>query len=104
MEERQFWQPNFYVLHEDWNVWKLQIASVYLNKVNTILHKKKFKLKGNMPECRNINLHNKHITFEMYTKTSLLLFKTEKIEFSALYHIPLQMKHAETWRKETPMT
>jgi len=31
-----------------------------------------------MPECRNINLQNKHITFEMDIKTGLLVFKTEK--------------------------
>jgi hypothetical protein len=42
-----------------------------IKKVKTILHNK-FKLKGNMPECRNINLQNKYITFEIYTKTGLL--------------------------------
>jgi len=49
-----------------------------------------------MLECRNINLENKYITFEMYTKTGLLSLKTEKTEFSALYRIPLQIKHTET--------
>jgi hypothetical protein len=49
-----------------------------------------------MPECRNINLQNKYLTFETYTKTGLLVLKTEKIEFPALYRIPLQIKHIET--------
>lgn len=40
----------------------------------------------------------------MYTKTGLLVLKTEKMELSALYLIPLQIKHTETWSKETPMT
>ena len=76
-----------YVLHEDWNVCKPPIAFVfYLNKVKTILHNK-FKLKGNMPECRNINLQNKYMTFEMYIKTGLLVLKTEKNRvFSIVSH------------------
>lgn len=58
----------------------LQRASVCLNKVKTILYNK-FKPKENMPECRNINLQNKYITFETYTKTGLLVLKTEKKSF-----------------------
>jgi len=40
-----------------------------------------------MPECRNINLQNKYIAFEMYTKTGLLVWKTEKNRvFSIVSH------------------
>lgn len=40
-----------------------------------------------MPECRNINLQNKYMTFEMYIKTGLLVLKTEKNRvFSIVSH------------------
>jgi hypothetical protein len=38
---------------------------------------------------------------KIYAKTGLFLSKAEKIEFSIMYHIPLQMNHAEVWGKKT---